>query len=228
MAKYTASVEKRFKSPGPQPNGLQAAADGLWVIDQATLKVHKLDWETGGVIHEFDTETEHSSGITFGDGAIWVSSTFELEIVKINPENGRTLARCLDPGAGVIAPSEGTRFERKSSSHGLEWRDGRIYAASPPTQRVHVIDVETWEEVNQFPTGGLRVHGLGWNQDGRLWVADTSAGTVVLMQPDSGRIYEVFRVDEPDEVHGMTVFNGEIWYCDAQTRDIGILRRDAP
>ena len=35
MAKYTASVEKRFQSPGPQPNGLQAADDGLWVIELA-------------------------------------------------------------------------------------------------------------------------------------------------------------------------------------------------
>ena len=25
--------------------------------------------------------------------------------------------------------------------------------------------------------------------------------------------------------HGMTVFDGELWYCDAGTRDIGILRR---
>jgi streptogramin lyase len=228
VARYTASVEKRFQSPGPQPNGLQAADDGLWVIDQVTLQVHKLDWETGKVIHEFDTETEHSSGITFGGGALWISSTFGLEIVKVDPENGKTLARYPDPGVGFSSLVEGTESARKSSSHGLEWRDGKIYAAAPPTQRVHVIDVETWEEINQFPTGGLRVHGIGWNQDGRLWVSDTSAGTVQLMQPDSGRIYDVFRVDEPDEVHGMTVFNGDLWYCDAGTRDIGILRRQTP
>ena len=225
MAIYTASVEKRFKSPGPQPNGLQAAEDGLWVIDQKTLKVHKLDWDSGEVLHEFDTDTEHSSGITCGDGALWISSTFGLEIVKIDPVKGETLGRYPDPGAGIISFAEGGESARQSSSHGLEWRDGKIYAAAPPTQRVHVIDAATWEEVNQFPTGGLRVHGIGWSEDGRLWVSDTSAGTVQLMEPEKGRIYDVLRVGEPDEVHGMTVFDGELWYCDAGTRDIGILRR---
>ena len=47
----------------------------------------------------------------------------------------------------------------------------------------------------------------------------------MLMDPENGRVYDVFRVDEPDEVHGLTVReNGEIWYCDAGTRDIGILK----
>ena len=88
------------------------------------------------------------------------------------------------------------------------------------------MDATTWEEVASFPTGGIRVHGLGWNEDGLLWVADTSAGTVVLMDLEkNGRIYDVFRVAEPDEVHGLTVHNGVIWYCDATTRDIGILLR---
>jgi streptogramin lyase len=68
MAKYTASAVKRFASPGPQPIGLQAADDGLWCIDQISLKAHKLDWDSGSVLHEIDTETEHSSGITLGDG----------------------------------------------------------------------------------------------------------------------------------------------------------------
>jgi hypothetical protein len=45
------------------------------------------------------------------------------------------------------------------------------------------------------------------------------------MDPEGGRFSEVFRVAEPDEVHGMTVRGGEeIWYCDAGTRDIGVLK----
>ena len=31
----TGKVEIAFKSPGPQPNGLQATKDGLWIIDQS-------------------------------------------------------------------------------------------------------------------------------------------------------------------------------------------------
>ena len=86
MGTYSARVEKRFLSPGPQPNGLQAADDGLWIIDQVSLKAQKVDWDTGALLHEVDTETEHSSGITVGDdGALWISSTYGLDIVKVDP-----------------------------------------------------------------------------------------------------------------------------------------------
>jgi len=227
MAKYTVSVEKRFQSPGPQPNGLQAADDGLWVIDQVNLKVHKLDWDSGEVLNEFDTETEHSSGITLGDDAVWITSTYQLEVVKIDTKDGTTLQRFPDPGAGLISGRESMADARQTGSHGIEYRDGKVYVAGPPTQKIHIMDAATWEEVGQFATGGLRVHGIGWGENGMLWVSDTSAGTVLLMDPEQdGRVYDVFRVDEPDEVHGMTVrSNGEIWYCDAGTRDIGILNR---
>ena len=65
MAK-TAEVEFRFKSPGPQPNGLQAAEDGLWYIDQGDNRVFKLDYDTGETLFEAQTTTDRSSGITVG------------------------------------------------------------------------------------------------------------------------------------------------------------------
>ena len=30
------TIEKVFDSPGPQPNGMQATEDGLWILDQQT------------------------------------------------------------------------------------------------------------------------------------------------------------------------------------------------
>ena len=45
------------------------------------------------------------------------------------------------------------------------------------------------------------------------------------MDPENGRVYDVFRVAEPEEVHGMTSRDGALWYCDAGTRDIGELNR---
>ena len=223
MATYTARVEKRFESPGPQPNGLQAAPDGLWCIDQVDLKVTKQDWETGEVLLEALTDTEHSSGITLGGGYLWVASTFELKIAKLDVETGKTIDKYDSPGTGVISFREGAEGAQVTGSHGLEWRDGKLYVASPPSQMVHVMDPDSWEEVHRLRTPGLRNHGLAWGERGRLWVADTSAGTVSLLDPSDGRVYDVFRVEGPDEVHGLTMHEGVLWYCDANTRDIGRL-----
>ncbi len=217
-----AQVEKRFKSPGPQPNGLQAAPDGLWIIDQVDLKIYKVDWETGDVLFEAQTDTEHSSGITLGGGYVWIASTFELQIAKLDMETGKTIAKYDSPGVGVASWREGMEGASETGAHGLEWRDGKIYIASPPSQFVHVVDTETWTEENAFRTPGLRNHGLAW-QDDKLWVADTSAGTVNLLGTADGRVYDVIRVEAPDEVHGMTMHGGVLWYCDAHNCDIGRL-----
>ena len=68
------------------------------------------------------------------------------------------------------------------------------------------MDAKTWEEVATFPQLAFVPTASGWGDDGKLWVSDTSAGVVMLMDTEKdGRIYDVFRVNEPEEVHGMTV-----------------------
>ena len=59
--RFTAAVDQPFKSPGPQPNGIQAEDAGLWCIDQVDLKVYLLDWVTGATLRELRTATEHST-----------------------------------------------------------------------------------------------------------------------------------------------------------------------
>lgn len=226
MAFKIARVEERFKSPGPQPNGLHAAADGLWYIDQVDLKLYRLDWQTGATLFEAPTDTEHSSGITMDDeGSIWIASTFELKIAKLDPATGQTIAKYDSPGSGKVTWAD-QQTARVTGAHGLEWKDGKLYIAVPPSQLVHVIDVQSWTEVHAFRAPGLRVHGLAWAPDGTLWVADTSAGTVSRMDVETGMIWEVVRVEAPTEVHGLTIRDGVLWYCDAATRAIGQLHLD--
>ena len=225
MAFKIARVEERFKSPGPQPNGLHAAADGLWCIDQEDLKLYKLDWETGEVLQELQTDTEHSSGVTIGNGALWVASTFELKIAQIDLQTGKTIAKYDSPGSGKVTWADQSSA-RVTGAHGLEWKDGELYIAVPPSQCVHVIEVDDWKEVHSFRAPGLRVHGLAWADDGTLWVADTSAGTVSRMDVDTGMICEVVRVEAPTEIHGLTIRDNVLWYCDATSRAIGQLHLD--
>lgn len=225
MAFKIAQPEVKFDSPGPQPNGLQATSDGLWSIDQVEHKIYLQDFETGEVLFESQTDTVHASGITLGEDALWVTSTYECKVAKLDPATGETIAKYESPGSGVVAWMAGSAEAKVTGAHGIEYRDSKLYIAAPPSQRLHVMDVATWEEVNSFPVPGLRVHGIAWSADGdgRLWIADTSAGTVNLMDVNDGRIHEVIRVEAPVEVHGMTMHEGVLWYCDAHTQKIGRL-----
>ena len=44
---YKMKAEERWIHPGPQPNGLQADSDGLWVIDQGNEHLYNLSYEDG-------------------------------------------------------------------------------------------------------------------------------------------------------------------------------------
>ena len=221
MTVNIATVYQRSVSPGPQPNGLQAADDGLWYIDQRNNKVYKLDWDSGEEILSDDATTEHASGITIGDGFVWVSSTFGLTIHKIDMQTGKTIEELPTPGVGTVAFGEGGR---PSGAHGLEWRDDKLWIAVPPSQMIYQVDPKTSEVIHEIKAPGLRVHGIAFNEDGHLWSADTASGVVSLLDVSDGRVINYMRVPWPTEVHGLTIDSSQaLWYCDAESRAIGRL-----
>ena len=107
------------------------------------------------------------------------------------------------------------RAAQPTGDHGLEWKDGHIYIASPPSQFVHVVDASTWKEVHRFKAPGYRVHGIAFaEEEGHMWVSDTSFGVVCRQRIEDGRCYDVFRVPHPVQVHGMTIRDNRLWYAD--------------
>src|SRR6476646_7851853 len=87
-------VEIVFDSPGPQPNGLQATDEGLWIMDQGDgSMVHLVAYDGGRVLRSFGTETDKSSGITFDGSSLWIGSTYSREIVRVDARTGKTQER---------------------------------------------------------------------------------------------------------------------------------------
>jgi hypothetical protein len=250
-------VEIVFKSPGPQPNGLQATKDGLWVIDQGVgNKAYLVSFDDGKVIKGFETETESSSGITFDGEAIWIGSTYSREIVRCDANTGKAIERHFTPGAGVIYQMAGDPPARSSpvpesqrqprpkapartprvggfqmgrldsrapgtGAHGQEWRDGKLWFCVPPSREVYQIDPKTWVVQTKFPTAGNRPHGIGW--EGKyLWVTDSNLNAFFKHDPETGAMVEKIQLADNDPLpHGMTIWNGWMWYCD----DVGLICR---
>src|SRR5207253_10906351 len=76
----TTRVDPCFKwnTPGRQPNGLQATADGLWVIDQIDPnEIYLLSFDDCRELRRIPTRALHSSGITIDPGGnTSIASTF--------------------------------------------------------------------------------------------------------------------------------------------------------
>ena len=209
-------VEKLFKAPGEMPNGLQTTDDGLWILDQKDPnKVHKVRYEDGKVLKEIQTEGHHSSGITYGNGALWIASTFALTTIKVDPDTGKTLKTFDTPGAGQ--PQWG-KTKRQAGAHGLEWVDGKYWIAVPPPMKLYQIEPEKGEVLHSIPAPGERPHGIAWHE-GYLWCVESNHRAIYKMNPKDGTLLEKIQLRQDDpEPHGMSMRNGEFWYCDAVSR----------
>ena len=221
MPHKLAKVEHRFKSPGSSPNGLQATPSGLWCIDAGNETLYKFDYASGDPI--FEAKAQEGGGVTEGGGRIWISDSYARSIATYDPQSGEKIAAYDTPSPGVVAWSEGQENAKVTGAHGLEWLDGSLYVSNPPSQMVHVMDPDKWEEVHRFRTPGLRPHGVAWAGDGSLWIADAASGTVCRLDVKDGRVYEVIRVEGPTELHGMTIHEDVLWFCDAISGEIGCL-----
>ena len=108
-----------------------------------------------------------------------------------------------------------------TGAHGQEMRDGKLWMAVPPARMVFRVDPKTWVIEKRFDTAGNRPHGIGW--EGRyLWVTDSNWNAFFKHDPDTGEIVEKIQLADSDPLpHGMTIWQGTLWYCD----DVGVICR---
>jgi len=221
-------VTRAFSTPGPAPNGLQATSDSLWILDQATNRAALVHYDDGRVIRQFDTETDRGSGITFDGEAVWIASTYNRLLVRVDAQNGRTLKKMPSPGSGLVKWGPRSGHPEATGAHGLEWRRGELWVAVPPAVRVFLLDPSDGTERRSFSAPGVRPHGIGWDPDGSLWVTESIYRSFFKMEPASGRILMQLMLPAEDPMrdgvvlqpHGMTIWRGEIWFSVAETGEV--------
>jgi hypothetical protein len=205
----------------------------------------------GSVIRSFETDTVRPSGIGFDGQALWIGSTFSYENVRVDATTGAVLERRPTPGCTTyrlagdpparrspLAPPPATPAPatattppaarltqsphvRFQGAHGQEWRDGKLWTTSTSSRSIYEIDPATWTVLRRFDTPGPRPHGLAW--EGRfLWHNDGDLNAFVKYDVDSGHIVEKIQLADSDPLsHGLTIWNGTLWYCD----DVGVVCR---
>lgn len=201
------SVETLYATPGPHPNGLQATPDGIWCLDQHTNHLQLVDYATGKVLVDLETESDRGSGVTDDGDTLWIASTYNCKILHIDRHTGATIAEYATPGAA------------KTGAHGMEWRDNKLWIVTPPSATIYELDpANDCAVIRSFAAPGNRPHGLAWRGD-ELWCVETNHRSIYCYDYLAGTIR--FRYQLPDdapEPHGMTLWENHFWYCDAETQ----------
>ncbi len=215
----TRRFERAFAAPVAHPNGLQATDEGLWIADQDSGRAILVDRDAGQVIRSLRTGAGKTSGIGYGYGALWMCSngmpatrpptphdTERTRVVKTDPTTGDTLAQI--------------RVPKDSDVHGIEWSPEGLWLTTLDQCSLTLLDAESFAQLRSFLVPMERAHGLAL--DGQtLWCAFTTDR--VLLRLDMADGYELERIDlshEWFEPHGLTIWDGRLWICDATTGDV--------
>ena len=200
-------VEIVFKSPGPQPNGLQATKDGLWIIDQgAGNKAYLVSYEDGKVLRSFETETDKSSGITFDGEALWIGSTYSREIVRTDAKTGKALERHFTPGAGVIYKMVGDPPARSSPL-------AKERPRPAGGKKGQVVGGFQQGQVMGGAAPGTGAHGQEW-RDGKLWFAVPPSREIYRIDPKTWVVETKFSV-AGNRPHGIGWEGKYLWAADS-------------
>jgi streptogramin lyase len=198
--------EIAFKSPGPQPNGLQATRDGLWIIDQSDGSLAALvNYSDGKVVRSFKTDTVRPSGITFDGEAIWVGSTFSYENVRCNAMTGAVVERHPTPGSMTYSMI-GDPAPQRSPLAGTPMQQARPVASGQGQPQLL--------RLAQAPSTRFQgAHGQEW-RDGKLWTTSTSARSIYRIDPKTWIVEKRLQAPGP-RPHGLAWEGNYLWHGDS-------------
>lgn len=213
-----AKVERLFKAPDIHPNALEAAPDGLWIGDQVSERVFKVDWTTGKVLTELQTESHNTSGLAIGGGYLWLNANGGVsgrrpprptdkpfgEIIQADLKTGKTI-KVYDPPWGGV---HGNVFVDETQTLWTVALNLNALAELDPKDGFRIL--------RMIPVKGDRPHGLDWS-GGAIWCLFAGDRLLQKLDPSSGRVLEIVKLSptgDPDP-HGMCIHDGYVYYCDA-------------
>ena len=218
-AQSIAKVEKLFKVPGyTYANALETAPDGLWVGDQVTEKIARVDWQTGKILQEVQLESHNMSGLGVGGGYIWAGSNGGV--------SGRRPPRPTDKDYG-----EDSQLDMKTGKivkvyrppwgggvHGVTYSPltNTLWVAALSLQAVAEMDPkDNLRILRMYRTTGERQHGLDVDKN-FLWMLMATDRQVHRYDLNGGRLVEIITIpDSAPDAHGLALHNGYLYYCDS-------------
>jgi sugar lactone lactonase YvrE len=209
-------VLRAFDTEADRASGITFDGETLWLASTYSREIIRCDAMTGKTI---------SKQFTPGAGVIY-------QMVGDPPGRSSPLATRSNTtqgqrqGQNQAGSGEGSGRVQQTAArnlgtgaHGMEWKDGKLWVAVPPSRTIYRLDPKTWIVELKFPTAGNRPHGIGWEEKW-LWCTDSNLNAFFKHDPVSGEIVEKIQLADSDPLpHGMTIWEGVMWYCD----DVGVV-----
>ena len=107
----------------------------------------------------------------------------------------------------------------------MEWVRGKIWITRPGIRRMVLSEPADLSTVSSFEVSRPRLHGLAWDGEG-VWAAHTTDRVIIKYDVSTGLEMDIVEVPEPHPApHGLTLWRGTLWYCDADTGQVCRIHR---
>ncbi|MBN1543212.1 transglutaminase, partial [candidate division KSB1 bacterium] len=203
-------VMQEWPAPGAFCSGLTWDGQALWVADDKTDLLYRIDPENGSVLKQLATPAFWPTGLAWDGKALWVADRKEKKIYRINPENGWIM--------GVIgAPA--------ASPAGLAWDGASLWLSDTGSKSIYRLDPMDGTAVATYRAPGRSPQGLTF--DGTfLWCADRLEDELYMIEPSNGQV--VMICQSPGPYPRGLAWDGEaLWNVDYQTdRLYRLVRKD--
>jgi hypothetical protein len=215
----TAKVEKLWNMPSYKfMNALEAAPDGLWIGDQVTEKVCRVDWKTGKILSEVQCESHNISGLAVGGGYIWAGSNGSVNNRRPPRPTDREYGEFsqLDMKTGKVVKTY--RPVWGGGTHGLTYNPATntLWTAALSIQCIAEMDPkDNLRVLRMFSAPGQRAHGLDLDKD-TVYLLFATDREVHRYELNTGKLIEIIRISASDpDPHGLALHDGYLYYCDS-------------
>lgn len=196
-------IQKVIKTPGPCPTGLTFDGKNLWLADNFTDKIYKINPESGKVLKSFDSPGHHPEGLAWDGKYLWHIDSGEKYMYLLDPETGRALS---------ILESN------SSNPRDLAWDGKYIWTVDYKRDILIKVSPEDGMMVQTFPSPAREPAGLTY--DGKyLWVTDRSEDRIYLVDPSDGLCLSSLRAYGPF-AYGLAWGDSVLWNVDYENDEI--------
>jgi hypothetical protein len=232
-----AKTTPMFLTPAGWPNGIAMdPGNGFWVQEQRhdgeREKAWLLDFKTGKVLKTVVTNSQNTSGMTFGDGCVWSGANGVSVRNHPNPPvNGvfqtDTSGKQISHRQIPFGPAD-----NGGACHGLAWENGKLWISSNRLESLVKIDPKSWQVEWMFPHTFLpdlkdRIHGIEYDPaTDSLWqVTGTQRpdmpgyngyiAKLVQYNIKSGEVMQIVEIERGCDPHDIAIHNGIFYGVDA-------------
>ncbi len=191
--------------------GLTWDSRDLWVADNASRKLYRLDPESGSVSRILPAPPgSYMQGLTFDGYSLW-HSQYDGVIYQLDAYTGNTMKSIMGP---TETPTD------------LAWDGSSLWTASYIDNTIYQFSPVDGSVISSFASFGNTPWGITFDGT-NLWYSENDFVNfqryVYQLDPESGEVLYSFKIPEESHYTGLT-FDGEnLWSVDLRSNTIEML-----